>query len=102
MGPQGKTEEGRLDAGQAKTTVVHHISQHAQQSHTSLTWLLFSLCLKRSSTIILLTNAYGVFKTEARGRLMAKWLSLRAPLQWPRVSLVRILGTDTVPLVRPC
>ena len=25
---------------------------------------------------------------------MAKWLSLRAPLQWPRVSLVRILGAE--------
>ena len=33
---------------------------------------------------------------------VAEWLSLRAPLRWPRVSLVRILGADMAPLVRPC
>ena len=32
---------------------------------------------------------------------VAKWLSSRAPLQWPRVSPVRILGADTAPLIRP-
>ena len=32
---------------------------------------------------------------------MAEWLSLRTPLQWPRVSLVLILGADMAPLVRP-
>ena len=30
-----------------------------------------------------------------------KGLSSRAPLGWPRVSLVWILGVDTAPLVRP-
>ena len=33
---------------------------------------------------------------------MAKWLSCRAPLQQPRVSLVRILGVDMAPLIQPC
>ena len=32
---------------------------------------------------------------------MAKWLSLRAPLRWPRVLLVWILGADMALLVRP-
>ena len=32
----------------------------------------------------------------------AEWLSLRALLQWPRVSLVRILGVDMAPLIKPC
>ena len=32
---------------------------------------------------------------------MTEWLSLQAPLQWPRVSLVQILGADMAPLVRP-
>ena len=32
---------------------------------------------------------------------MAEWLSLRAPLRRPRVLLVRILGVDMAPLVRP-
>ena len=33
---------------------------------------------------------------------MAEWLSSHAPLQQPRVSLVRILGADLAPLVRSC
>ena len=32
---------------------------------------------------------------------MAEWWSPNAPLWWPRVSLVRILGADMAPLVRP-
>ena len=31
---------------------------------------------------------------------MAEWSSSRPPLWWPRVWLVRILGTDMEPLVR--
>ena len=31
----------------------------------------------------------------------AQWLSSRAPLQQPRVSLVWILGADMAPLIRP-
>ena len=31
---------------------------------------------------------------------MAKWLSSHAPLWWPRVSLVRILGIDLALLIR--
>ena len=33
---------------------------------------------------------------------VAEWLSLYAPLQQPRVSLVWILGVDMAPLIRPC
>ena len=33
---------------------------------------------------------------------VAEWLSLHAPLQRPRVSLVWILGADMTPLIRPC
>ena len=33
---------------------------------------------------------------------VAKWLSLRAQLRQPGVSLVQILGTDTARLIRPC
>ena len=32
---------------------------------------------------------------------VAEWLSSHTPLQWPRVLLVWILGTDMPPLVRP-
>ena len=33
---------------------------------------------------------------------MAEWVSSRAPLQWPKVSPIRILGADMALLVRPC
>ena len=33
---------------------------------------------------------------------VAEWLSLRAPLGQPRVSLVQILGVDMALLIRPC
>ena len=33
---------------------------------------------------------------------MAEWLSSCAPLQWPRVLLVGILGADRAPLIKPC
>ena len=33
---------------------------------------------------------------------VAEWLSLRSPLQRPRVSLVQILGTDIAPLIKLC
>ena len=32
----------------------------------------------------------------------AECLSLHAPLWWPRVSPVRILGADTAPLIMSC
>ena len=42
-------------------------------------------------------------KTKQRGAgPMAEWLSSQALLQWPRVSLVRILGVDMALLIRPC
>ena len=34
--------------------------------------------------------------------LVAEWLSLRTLLPWPRVLLVRILGSDLAPLIKPC
>ena len=33
---------------------------------------------------------------------VAEWLSLHAPLRWPRVSLVPILGADMALLMEPC
>ena len=39
---------------------------------------------------------------KARAGPMAEWLSSHTPLGQPRVSLVRILGADMVPLVRSC
>ena len=33
---------------------------------------------------------------------MAEWLSSHAPLWWPRVSPVRMLGTDLALLIKPC
>uniref|UniRef100_A0A8C4LKX8 Homeobox domain-containing protein n=1 Tax=Equus asinus asinus TaxID=83772 RepID=A0A8C4LKX8_EQUAS len=38
---------------------------------------------------------------ELQKHPVAEWLSLHAPLQWPRVSLVRILGANMALLVRP-
>ena len=32
---------------------------------------------------------------------MAEWLSSRAPLRQPRVSLVQILGMEMAPLIKP-
>ena len=32
---------------------------------------------------------------------VAEWLSLRALLQWPRVSLVQILSVDVAQLIKP-
>ena len=43
-----------------------------------------------------------VKKKDYSGAGMAEWLSSQAPLQWPRVSLVGILGVDVAPLIRPC
>ena len=41
------------------------------------------------------------FKRRAGALPMAEWLSLWAPLGWPGVSPVQILGTDMAPLIRP-
>ena len=41
-------------------------------------------------------------KDQLWGWPMAEWLGLCAPLRQPRVSLVRILDVDMVPLVGPC
>ena len=41
------------------------------------------------------------FKYHGAGP-MAKWLSLCALLQWPRVLPVRILNADMAPLIKPC
>ena len=41
-------------------------------------------------------------KLQAGAGPMAEWLSSHAPLQWPRISLVQILGADMAPLISPC
>ena len=33
---------------------------------------------------------------------VAEWLSSRAPLPWPGVSPVQVLGADMAPLIQPC
>ena len=43
------------------------------------------------------------YKVEIMGAgPVAKWLSSRAPLRRSRVLLVRILGTEMAPLIKPC
>ena len=44
----------------------------------------------------------SLLKPNKRGRPHAKWLSLSALLWQSRVLLVRILGVDKPPLIRPC
>ena len=39
-------------------------------------------------------------RIASRAGPMAEWLSLRAPLQWPRVLPVWILDADTALLIR--
>ena len=47
--------------------------------------------------------ARPVLKIQSLGSSpMAEWLSSRALLRQPRVSLVWILGVDMAPLIRPC
>ena len=49
------------------------------------------------------TSAVVTFKNFLLGAgPVAEWLSSRAPLQWPGVSPVQILGVDMAPLIRPC
>ena len=44
-----------------------------------------------------------LFKTIShRADPVAEWLSLHAPLQRPRVTLVQILGADLASLIRLC
>ena len=49
------------------------------------------------------TQKKEILKTgeEGAGR-GAQWVSPHALLPWPRVSLVRILGTDMALLIKPC
>ena len=55
---------------------------------------------KKHSYQYLVLSAFKIF--AIRASLLAEWLSSCALLQWPRVSLVQILGTDMAPLIRPC
>ena len=51
----------------------------------------------------LTTEQYAAIKNFMEGaRPVAEWLSSCTLLRRPRVSLVRILGADMAPLVRPC
>ena len=45
---------------------------------------------------------YKANKNNAWGHPGAEWLSLCAPLWWPRVSLVRVLGIDMALLIKLC
>ena len=45
---------------------------------------------------------FSLEKQYSRTGPVATWLSSRAPLWRPRVWLVRILGTDIAPFIRPC
>ena len=48
-----------------------------------------------------LSTGFGIRKAEVGAGPAAEWLSSRALLRRPRVSLVQILGADMAPLVRP-
>ena len=57
----------------------------------------------RSIWQLLTPKIVKMLRSRAWASPMAKWLrSLCPPLQWPRVSLVWILGADTALLIRPC
>ena len=62
---------------------------------------LNSQIYKYLRTVTILDNKEIVLDRQGRGQPVTKWLSLHTPLQPPRVSLVRILGTDMAPLIRP-
>ena len=47
-------------------------------------------------------NQSTLFSRRRGAGPVAEWLSWRALLPWSRVSLVRILGVDVAPLIRPC
>ena len=49
-----------------------------------------------------LTRTFSPLTINVGASPMAEWSSSYAPLQQPRVSLVRILGTDVAPLIKPC
>ena len=51
-----------------------------------------------SNLTVCIKNYLNVKTHLSRAGSVAKWLSSRIPLQWPRV---RILGADMAPLVRP-
>ena len=63
---------------------------------------LQDVSLERSSLGSCWQPFYDSKKQSLGAGPMAKRLSLRALLQWPRVSPVRILGADMAPLVKPC
>ena len=47
-------------------------------------------------------SLFSSLKWGRGDRPMAKWLSLHAPLGWPRVLLVQILGANMALLIKPC
>ena len=47
------------------------------------------------------TEIFKIINSHCWAGPVAERLSWRAPLQWPGVSLVWILGVDMAPLVRP-
>ena len=46
-------------------------------------------------------SIWELLKTYAEAGPVAEWFSSSAPLQRPRVTPVRILGTDMAPLIKP-
>lgn len=61
MGPQGKREEGRLDAGKAEKTMSTIFLNTPRNFISPCNGSCFP-CLKYSSTLTFLTNAYVAFK----------------------------------------
>ena len=70
----------------------------------------FSAVVSFSSTPLEKRNEPGSWKSvpqhmqkeAGRAGPVAEWLSSHTPLWWSRVSLVRILGVDMAPLIKPC
>ena len=71
---------------------MHHVGQQATV-FTSKIHVSHLVCKLQSVVVDQDTGGAGP---------MAEWLSSLALLRWPRVSLVRILGGDKAPLIKPC
>ena len=56
---------------------------------------------KRKEMLITKLGIMVASRMEGGVSPVAQWISSRTLLQQPRISLVRILGSDMTPLVRP-
>ena len=82
---------------------LHLVKEHDQYDIGSL--VVIGICILWYSLYTL--NLHNVVcqlylnkKIEGAGPVV-EWLSSPSPLRWPQVSLVRILGVDMAPLIRP-